>query len=110
LSHPSLQRESIESTLEALAEANEDAREIDGMIRIGGDVALSIDQIDQEVEADLNALLDEVKQEEEDKAALHEQESADIAQLPSPPDGNLLAESRSVQSRIVRSKELVAAP
>jgi charged multivesicular body protein 7 len=96
--------------LEALAEAHEDAREIDGMIKIGGDVALGIDQTDQEVEADFNALLDEIKQEEEGKAALHEHERGDIARLPSLPDGNPLVESQPVQSRIARSKELVAAP
>ena len=40
LSHPSLQREKVEETLEALAEVNAEQREIDDMIRMGVDVAL----------------------------------------------------------------------
>jgi charged multivesicular body protein 7 len=42
LSHPSLQRENIDKTMDALAEANADAREIDDAVRIGGDVALGV--------------------------------------------------------------------
>ncbi|KAK2466799.1 hypothetical protein APHAL10511_001057 [Amanita phalloides] len=60
LSHPSLQRESIEQTMDALAEANADAKEVDNAVRIGGDVALNSEQInDTELEAELNNLIAE---------------------------------------------------
>lgn len=57
LAHPSLQRESIDQTLDALAEANTDAKEIDDAVRIGADVALNHD--DQDVEMELNKLIEE---------------------------------------------------
>ncbi|KAJ2913218.1 hypothetical protein MD484_g7193, partial [Candolleomyces efflorescens] len=54
LSHPSLQRENVDKTMDALAEANADAREIDDAVRIGGDVAIgvgeSVDEADIESE------------------------------------------------------------
>jgi charged multivesicular body protein 7 len=60
LAHPSLQRESIDQTLDALAEANTDAKEIDDAVRIGADVALNVDQNDdQDVEMELNKLIEE---------------------------------------------------
>lgn len=53
LSHSSLQRENIDKTMDALAEANADAREIDAAVRIGGDSALGIgENVD---EADIEA-------------------------------------------------------
>lgn len=60
LAHPSLQRESIDQTLDALAEANTDAKEIDDAVRIGADVALNVNEIDNEdVEMELNKLIEE---------------------------------------------------
>src|SRR5258708_4126876 len=43
LAHPSLRRESIDQTLDALAEANTDAKEIDDAVRIGADVVRHIE-------------------------------------------------------------------
>ena len=61
LAHPSLQRESIDQTLDALAEANTNAKEIEDAVRIGADVALNVDQIDDEdVEMELTKLIEEV--------------------------------------------------
>ncbi|KAF8637335.1 hypothetical protein AX17_002836 [Amanita inopinata Kibby_2008] len=58
LAHPSLQRESIDRTMDALAEANSDAKEIDEAIRTGTDAALNIDEIDDaELEMELNRLI-----------------------------------------------------
>ncbi|ESK85557.1 snf7 family protein [Moniliophthora roreri MCA 2997] len=63
LSHPSLQRESIEKTMEAMAEANADAKEVDDAIRIGGDVAVGAhDTIDEdELQAELEGLVREAQ-------------------------------------------------
>ncbi|KAG1877987.1 Snf7-domain-containing protein [Suillus subalutaceus] len=57
LSHPSLQRDKIEETMDALATSTADAREIDDAIRMGGDMAAVDAGIDDmELEAELNAL------------------------------------------------------
>ncbi|THU96334.1 Snf7-domain-containing protein [Dendrothele bispora CBS 962.96] len=64
LSHPSLQRDSIEKTMEAMAEATADAKEIDQAMRIGGDVALGVDDVvdDTEIEAELAGLIRDAEQ------------------------------------------------
>ena len=63
LAHPSLQRDSIDKTMDALAEANLDAREVDDAVRMSGDVALGVDGIvdDDELEAELKALVEEAE-------------------------------------------------
>ena len=63
LAHPSLQRDSIDKTMDALAEANLDAREVDDAVRVGGDVALGTDGIvdDDELEAEWKALVEEAE-------------------------------------------------
>ncbi|KAJ7724452.1 Snf7-domain-containing protein [Mycena maculata] len=50
LSHPSLQKNSIEKTMDAMADATADAGEVDESIRIGGNVALGIDTSFDEAE------------------------------------------------------------
>ncbi|KAG2356131.1 hypothetical protein BDR07DRAFT_1301345 [Suillus spraguei] len=62
LSHPSLQREKIEETMDALATSTADAREVDDAIRMGGDMA-AVDAgiYDMELEAELNALVEEAE-------------------------------------------------
>lgn len=55
--------------MEAMAEANEDAKEIDEALRIGGDVALGIDSSrssDQELEEELRRLVEEDRREKEE--------------------------------------------
>ncbi|KAJ8519483.1 hypothetical protein ONZ45_g3570 [Pleurotus djamor] len=69
LSHPSLKKEKVEETMEAMAEAMGDAREIDDAVRIGGDVALGIGEgqtsvDDSELEEELNRMVEEMKLEE----------------------------------------------
>lgn len=61
LAHPSLQRSSIDKTMEALAEANCDAREMDDAVRLGGDIALGIEDTidDTELEREWMALVKE---------------------------------------------------
>jgi charged multivesicular body protein 7 len=63
LAHPSLQRDNIDKTMDALAEANIDAREVDDAVRMSGDVALGTDGIvdDDELEAEWKALVEEVE-------------------------------------------------
>ncbi len=59
LAHPSLQRDAVERTFDALADANADAQELDEAVRSGVDVAVgaavSPDDED-EIEAELAAL------------------------------------------------------
>jgi len=59
LSHPSLDRSNIDRTMEALAEANADAREIDEAVRIGADVAVGNDIDNSDIEAELQDLIRE---------------------------------------------------
>jgi charged multivesicular body protein 7 len=54
LSHPSLQRDKIDETMEAMAEATADAEDIDDAIRTGGPV-----YDDDELEGELRALIKE---------------------------------------------------
>ncbi|KAJ6597081.1 Snf7-domain-containing protein [Mycena vulgaris] len=69
LSHPSLHKDSIDKTMDAMAEANADAKEVDEAIRIGGDVALGIDAAfdDAEFEEELKRLAQEAENEKADE-------------------------------------------
>lgn len=66
LAHPSLQRSKIDETMEALAEANSDAREVDDAIRVGADVANGVEgMVDEaELEEEWKAMVKEVEAEE----------------------------------------------
>jgi charged multivesicular body protein 7 len=62
LAHPSLQRESIEATMDALAEANADAREVDDAVRMGADIAIGVEDLDEgDLEAELQRLVEEAE-------------------------------------------------
>lgn len=62
LAHPLLQRERIDETMDALAAANADAREVDDAIQSGADLAHGETSVDDlELEAELAALVSEVK-------------------------------------------------
>jgi charged multivesicular body protein 7 len=67
LAHPSLQRSKIDETMEALAEANADAKEVDEAIRVGADVAIGIEgMVDEaELEEEWKAIVKEVEAEQE---------------------------------------------
>jgi charged multivesicular body protein 7 len=60
LAHPSLQKDMIDATMDALADANADAREIDESIRVGGEVATGT-ITDDDVEDELAALAREAE-------------------------------------------------
>lgn len=64
LAHPSLQRDAVDRTFDALADANADARELDDAVRSGMDVALGVDlspDDEDEIKAELAALEAEAK-------------------------------------------------
>ncbi|KAI0345138.1 hypothetical protein BDW22DRAFT_1001391 [Trametopsis cervina] len=74
LSHPSLQREKIDETMDAMASANADAKDIDEAIRDGIDIAQTdVGVDDSELEAELAAL---VKESEDEKAAQDAEQTA----------------------------------
>jgi charged multivesicular body protein 7 len=58
LAHPSLGRDSMERTFDALADANADARELDEAVRSGMDVGLgmNVSPDEDEIKAELAAL------------------------------------------------------
>ena len=66
LAHPSLQRDAVERTFDALTDANADARELDEAVRTGMDMALGADvspDDEDEIKAELAALEAEAKAE-----------------------------------------------
>jgi len=69
LTHPSLQRESIDATLDALAEANADASEVDEAIRMGGNISVGVESVidDDELDAELRGLILEAGVEKQEK-------------------------------------------
>ncbi|KAL1757172.1 Snf7-domain-containing protein [Schizophyllum commune] len=68
LSHPSLQREEVEKTMDALAEANMDAREISETVNVNVDTAVGADAVDEDlVEDELAALIRESEAESKAK-------------------------------------------
>jgi len=67
LSHPLLQRDNIDDTLEALAEANADAQEISSAINDGADIATGIEFDEGELEAELADLVQDVNREEKER-------------------------------------------
>ena len=66
LGHPSLQRGKIEETMDAMASASADARDVEDAIKIGGDSAAAEAGIDDsELEAELQALINDSKDEKQ---------------------------------------------
>jgi charged multivesicular body protein 7 len=69
LAHPSLQRSKIDETMEALAEANADAHEVDEAIRAGADVTFTTGGIvdEAELEEEWKAMVEEAEAEKQKK-------------------------------------------
>ena len=61
LAHPLLQRDKIDETMEALAAANDDARDVSDAIQMGTTVAQGETVDDAELEAELQALVNEAE-------------------------------------------------
>ena len=76
LAHPSLQRDAVERTFDALADANADARELDDAVRSGIDLAVGVGASAVEDEDEINAELAALVAEAEAEAAVREKENA----------------------------------
>lgn len=95
LSHPSLQRDKIDATLEAMAEASAEQREIDEMIRVGMQVDTGAEAEDDEaLQAELAGLVAEVQNEQKEREELRALEATAVAAvaLPSVPSGTLIGD------------------
>lgn len=92
LSHPSLQREKIDETMDAMASANADAKDIDEAIRVGVDMAQTDVGIDEsELEAELATLVKEVEAEKAEEDRREKEKQARLA------SGSLQAPSHTPQ-------------
>lgn len=70
LAHPSLQRDKIDETMDAMASASADARDVEDAIRMGSDSAAAEAGIDEsELEAELQALVRDSEMETHEKQA-----------------------------------------
>ena len=68
LSHPSLRRDNIDETMEAMAQASEDARDVQEAIKVGGDVAMGVGDVDEaELERELGLLVGEIDEQEQER-------------------------------------------
>lgn len=76
LAHSSLQRDAVERTFEALADANADARELDDAVRSGMDLAVGVSTSAVDDEDDINAELAALVAEAEAEAAVREKVNA----------------------------------
>lgn len=75
LAHPSLQRDKIDETMDAMASANADAKDIDDAIRMGVDMAQADANIDDaDLEAELAALVEDVQAEKAVETKVKEEE------------------------------------
>ena len=71
LAHPSLQKDAIDATMDALAEVNADAKEVDNAIRVGTDLAVGVDDMDDgELEEELKGLVLELEKEKKEQEEL----------------------------------------
>lgn len=100
LDHPSLQRDKIDETMEAMANASADAKEVDDAIRLGGDMAVADAGIDEsELEDELQALVKESEKEREMAEIERAQEMRENApEAPRTPPQAQDAKSRSEEN------------
>lgn len=101
LSHPSLRREKIDETMDALAAANADAREVDEAIRIGGDIAAAETGVidDADLEDELNELVKEAEKEKAEAAGPSTLDRLAEVKVPAqtPEEGEQVAQAVSPQ-------------
>ena len=103
LAHPSLQRSKIDETMEALAEANADAKEVDEAIWVGSSVAAGVaEAVDEdELEEEWKAMVREAEDEKEIQKRKEEVKEK-LAQLDATPnDGPLEASSAKERAEAV---------
>ena len=93
LAHPSLERDAVERTFDALADANTDARELDDAVRSGMDLAVGASappEDEDEINAELAALVAEADAE----AAVREKVKT---QCTAPPEVSPVRDTRKAQ-------------
>lgn len=85
LSHELLQRDKIDETMEALASANADAREVDSAIQLGAEMAQADADVDDDaLEAELRALVLDVETEKSEAAAEEKRRRLAAGELSAP--------------------------
>lgn len=87
LNHPSLQRENVENTMDALQEALADQKEIEDIVAEGGKAANGQDLVEDEIQEELKAMEEEAKKErekEEDARRLREKHAWEAAKTKDP--------------------------
>ena len=75
LSHPSLQRDKIDETMDALHSATEDAKDVDLTIRLAGEAEQATINDDDEIDREFRALVQDAEDEKraaKERAALEE--------------------------------------
>ena len=113
LAHPSLQRDAVERTFDALADANADARELDDAVRSGMDLAVGT-SAPAEDEDEINAELAALVAEAEAEAAAREKEKS---RYTAPPEVTPVRDTGKAQqaeerahTNAVTEAEIVAQP
>lgn len=91
LSHPSLQRDKIDETMDALHTATEDAKDVDLTIRLAGEAEQATVIDDDEIERELRALVQDAEDEKraaKERAALEDSERLEerLADVKTPAD------------------------
>ncbi|KAI0374883.1 hypothetical protein BV20DRAFT_934733 [Pilatotrama ljubarskyi] len=109
LSHPLLQREKIDETMDAMASAHADAREVDDAIQMGAEMAQAEAGVDDsELDAELQALVQEVEKEKAEEAAEEQRKRLAAGELDVPADAPASREPAQ-DPEAARDKETVAA-
>lgn len=104
LDHPSLQRDKIDETMDAMASASADAKEMDEAIRLGGDMAVADAGIDEsELEDELQALA----QESEKEMEVAEMERAQRLRENAPEAPRTPPRAQDAQSRSEEDRDLL---
>ena len=91
LSHPSLQRDKIDETMDALHSTTEDAKDVDLTIRLAGEAEQATIIDDDEIERELRALVQDAEDERraaKERAALEDSKRLEerLADAKSPTD------------------------
>ncbi len=109
LAHELLHRDKIDATMDALAAANADAREVDGAIQLGAEMAQAdagVDGDDDALEAELRALVRDVEAEKGETAVAEQRRRLAAGELSVPAHTPVGAPQKS---GAVREQEKVAA-
>ncbi|KAL5511111.1 hypothetical protein ACEPAH_4326 [Sanghuangporus vaninii] len=112
LSHPSLQREKIDATMDAMAEVSAEQREVDEIIRTGIQTGTESED-EAALQSELAGLVAEIQNEEKEREELRALEATSTAAdaLPSVPSGTPIgADSREEHRSLAHSPVHAKAP